>query len=81
MTAQLDAVLAQDSEFDENRQTPVAAAPTAMTRRLDGIAHAQREMSAMVAGILTDTVSAAQQVQHTSDALTREIKPWWRPGA
>ena len=38
LTAQLDAVLGQDSEFDENRQTPVAAAPTAMTRRLDGIA-------------------------------------------
>ena len=43
-----------------------------MTRRLGGIANAQREMSEMVSGILKDTVNAARQVQRSSDALTSE---------
>src|SRR5206468_13071663 len=45
---------------------------SAMTRRLAGIADAQQEMSRMVGGILQDTVNAAEQVEHSSDALTSE---------
>ncbi|MEV4346198.1 methyl-accepting chemotaxis protein [Actinoplanes sp. NPDC049596] len=72
LTARLDAVLTDDSNFDESVQPEQAAGDTAMTRRLNGIAQAQREMSEMVAGILHDTVDAAQQVQQSSDALTGE---------
>ncbi len=43
-----------------------------MTRRLEGIAAAQREMSDMVAGILADTVRAAREVEQSSVALTAE---------
>ncbi|XVV11388.1 methyl-accepting chemotaxis protein [Actinoplanes sp. CA-131856] len=72
LTARLDAVLTDDSNFDENVKTDLPAGDTAMTRRLSGIAQAQREMSEMVAGILHDTVDAAQQVRQSSDALTVE---------
>lgn len=72
LTAKLDAVLSDDSQFDREQALPPGSEETAMTRRLGGIANAQREMSEMVAGILKDTVSAAQQVQHSSSALTSE---------
>ncbi|GIF10311.1 methyl-accepting chemotaxis protein [Actinoplanes teichomyceticus] len=72
LTAKLDAVLSDDSHFDAGRETPPMKEDTAMTRRLGGIANAQREMSQMVSGILRDTVTAARQVQQSSDALTTE---------
>ncbi|MFG1988614.1 methyl-accepting chemotaxis protein [Actinoplanes sp. NPDC048988] len=72
LTARLDAVLTDDSNFDENVPTDLGADDTAMTRRLSGIADAQREMSEMVSGILHDTVDAAHQVQQSSDALISE---------
>jgi methyl-accepting chemotaxis protein len=74
LTARLDAVLSDDTAFD--RDTSDVAEPsgeeTAMTRRLAGIAGAQREMSQMVAAVLADTVSAARQVQQSSAVLTAE---------
>jgi methyl-accepting chemotaxis protein len=72
LTAKLDAVLSDDSQFDRDQDLPAASEETAMTRRLGGIASAQREMSAMVSGILKDTVSAAEQVQRSSAALISE---------
>jgi methyl-accepting chemotaxis protein len=72
LTAKLDNVLSDDTQFDRNQQTPVAPEETAMTRRLSGIAHAQREMSEVVAGILRDTVNAAEQVERSSAALVAE---------
>ncbi|GIE80360.1 hypothetical protein Aph02nite_63100 [Actinoplanes philippinensis] len=72
LTAKLDAVLSDDSQFDRAQDMPETSEETAMTRRLGGIANAQREMSEMVAGILKDTVKAADQVQRSSDALTSE---------
>jgi methyl-accepting chemotaxis protein len=72
LTARLDAVLSDDSQFDRDQELPASGEETAMTRRLGGIASAQREMSAMVSGILKDTVKAAEQVQYSSAALTSE---------
>ncbi|HWS31742.1 MAG TPA: methyl-accepting chemotaxis protein [Actinoplanes sp.] len=72
LTAKLDGVLSDDSQFDRAGEQPATSEETAMTRRLGGIADAQREMSEMVAGILKDTVTAAAQVQRSSAALTTE---------
>jgi methyl-accepting chemotaxis protein len=72
LTSKLDRVLSDDSQFDRDEDLPEHTEETAMTRRLGGIANAQREMSAMVSGILKDTVNAALQVKHSSDALTSE---------
>jgi methyl-accepting chemotaxis protein len=72
LTAKLDAVLSDDSQFDREQELPPSSEETAMTRRLGGIASAQREMSEMVSGILKDTVNAAEQVQRSSSALTSE---------
>jgi methyl-accepting chemotaxis protein len=72
LTAKLDAVLSDDSQFDRSQDAPPMTEETAMTRRLGGIANAQREMSEMVTGILKDTVTAAEQVQRSSAALTAE---------
>ncbi|WP_433826788.1 methyl-accepting chemotaxis protein [Actinoplanes sp. CA-015351] len=72
LTARLDAVLSDDSQFDSDEEIPRQNEETAMTRRLGGIANAQREMSEMVSGILRDTVNAAHQVQRSSDALIAE---------
>jgi methyl-accepting chemotaxis protein len=72
LTARLDSVLSDDSQFDRDQELPASSEETAMTRRLGGIANAQREMSEMVSGILKDTVSAAEQVQRSSDALMSE---------
>jgi methyl-accepting chemotaxis protein len=80
LTAKLDSVLSDDRHFDRDETaTPQAGATataqpeeTEMTRRLGGIASAQREMTAMVAGIMKDTVNAALQVQQSSDALMEE---------
>ncbi|MGK5678565.1 methyl-accepting chemotaxis protein [Actinoplanes sp. URMC 104] len=73
LTARLDAVLSDDTQFDkENVEVGIPAGDTAMTRRLSGIANAQREMSAMVSGILQETIAAARQVEQSSDALTAE---------
>jgi methyl-accepting chemotaxis protein len=72
LTARLDAVLSDDTQFDQSQDAPPVTEETAMTRRLGGIANAQREMSEMVAGILKDTVNAAQQVQRSSAALISE---------
>jgi methyl-accepting chemotaxis protein len=73
LTARLDAVLSDDSHWDR-AGTEAAAAPadTAMTRRLVGIADAQREMSQLMARILKETVEAAEHVQLSSDTLSRE---------
>ncbi|WP_328461235.1 methyl-accepting chemotaxis protein [Actinoplanes sp. NBC_00393] len=72
LTNRLDAVLSDDTQFDRTGELAEMTEETAMTRRLGGILNAQREMSAMVTGILKDTVSAAEQVQRSSDALTSE---------
>ena len=72
LTAKLDAVLSDDAQFDRSQEPPPVTEETAMTRRLGGIANAQREMSEMVAGILKDTVNAAGQVQRSSAALISE---------
>ncbi|MEU4687991.1 methyl-accepting chemotaxis protein [Actinoplanes sp. NPDC023714] len=72
LTAKLDSVLSDDSQFDRGGEIPQQNEETAMTRRLGGIANAQREMSEMVGGILKDTVNAAHQVQRSSDALISE---------
>lgn len=72
LTAKLDGVLSDDTQFDRSPDIPPMGEETAMTRRLGGIADAQREMSEMVAGILKDTVNAAEQVQNSSAALIAE---------
>ena len=73
LTTRLDRVLGDDTAVDNDVDLPApAGGDTAMTRRLEGIAQAQREMSQVVAGILQDTVTAAEQVEHSSDALTSE---------
>jgi methyl-accepting chemotaxis protein len=72
LTTRLDAVLTDDSNFDAAVDIRKPSGDTAMTRRLSGIAQAQREMSEMVSGILHDTVDAARQVEQSSDALTGE---------
>ncbi|BBH64214.1 hypothetical protein ACTI_08990 [Actinoplanes sp. OR16] len=72
LTAKLDAVLSDDSQFDRDEELPSQTEETAMTRRLGGIANAQREMSEMVGGILKDTINAAHQVQRSTDALLSE---------
>jgi methyl-accepting chemotaxis protein len=72
LTAKLDAVLSDDSQFDREQEIPETNEDTATTRRLDGIANAQRETSEMVAGILKDTMNAADQVRRSSGALTSE---------
>ncbi|WP_433791666.1 methyl-accepting chemotaxis protein [Actinoplanes sp. CA-252034] len=72
LTAKLDSVLSDDSQFDREEQVSVAPEETAMTRRLSGIAHAQREISEVVAGILKDTVDAAGQVERSSAVLVAE---------
>jgi methyl-accepting chemotaxis protein len=72
LTAKLDAVLSDDSQFDREQEIPETNEDTATTRRLDGIANAQREMSEMVAGILKDTMNAADQVRRSSGALTSQ---------
>jgi methyl-accepting chemotaxis protein len=75
LTNRLDTVLSDDTSFDRAGadDTAVPAEPdadTAMTRRLAGIAAAQREMTEMTSGILGDTLTAAEQVKRSSDALT-----------
>ncbi|GIF05872.1 methyl-accepting chemotaxis protein [Actinoplanes siamensis] len=72
LTAKLDAVLSDDTQFDRAQEFPANDEETAMTRRLGGIANAQREMSEMVSGILRDTIEAARQVQSSSDSLVTE---------
>ena len=73
LTARLDAVLSDDSDFDaQGAEAAPPAGDTAMTRRLSGIADAQRELSEMVAGVLHDTIDAAGQVEQSSAALTAE---------
>nr|WP_296070918.1 methyl-accepting chemotaxis protein [uncultured Actinoplanes sp.] len=73
LTTRLDAVLSDDSHWDRAQaEAPESPADTAMTRRLVGIADAQREMSQLMAGILKETVEAAEHVQQSSDALSRE---------
>jgi len=73
LTAKLDAVLSDDSQF-ERTDIPVAAAggTTAVTGLLDSVTNAQREMSEMVAGVLQETVRAAHQVEQSSSALAME---------
>ncbi|GAA2862943.1 hypothetical protein Acy02nite_53070 [Actinoplanes cyaneus] len=72
LTAKLDGVLSDDTQFDRAQEFPANDEDTAMTRRLGGIANAQREMSEMVSGILRDTIAAARQVQQSSDTLVSE---------
>ncbi|WP_433296661.1 methyl-accepting chemotaxis protein [Actinoplanes sp. CA-030573] len=73
LTSRLDRVLSDDSTFDrDDSSLETAGAETAMTRRLSGIANAQREMSEMVSGILQDTIRAAEQVEASSAALSTE---------
>jgi methyl-accepting chemotaxis protein len=73
LTSRLDTVLSDDSQWDrDHAETPVSAVDTAMTRRLTGLADAQREMSQLIGGILHETVEAAGHVQVSSDALTQE---------
>jgi methyl-accepting chemotaxis protein len=73
LTGRLDKVLSDDSQFDRAGQhTAESAADTAMTRRLQDIASAQRNMSQMVSGILQETIGAARQVEYSSGALTAE---------
>ncbi|MEV6346141.1 methyl-accepting chemotaxis protein [Actinoplanes sp. NPDC051851] len=72
LTAKLDSVLSDDTAFDRGQEFPQTNEDTAMTRRLGGIANAQREMSQMVSGILRDTIQAAEQVQRSTAALTAE---------
>ena len=72
LTARLDAVLSDDTSFDQDLEVATPPGDTAMTRRLSGIADAQRELSDMVAGVLHDTIEAARQVEQSSAALTAE---------
>jgi methyl-accepting chemotaxis protein len=72
LTARLDKVLSDDSSFDRDTDIVETTVETSMTRRLAGIATAQREMSEMVHSILEDTVRAARQVETSSSALTGE---------
>lgn len=72
LTAKLDGVLSDDTQFDRSQEFPVGDEDTAMTRRLGGIANAQREMSEMISGILRETIDAARQVEHSSGVLTSE---------
>jgi len=73
LSARLDAVLSDESAIDGDADIPApSGGESAMTRRLAGIADAQQEMSKMVGGILQDTVTAAEHVRHSSDALTSE---------
>ncbi|GIM94104.1 methyl-accepting chemotaxis protein [Paractinoplanes toevensis] len=72
LTNRLDTVLSDDSEFNRDTGPAETTVETAMTRRLSGIADAQREMSEMVSSILQDTVQAAGQVEASSSALTTE---------
>ncbi|WP_430783794.1 methyl-accepting chemotaxis protein [Actinoplanes sp. G11-F43] len=72
LTAKLDGVLSDDTQFDRAADLAPADEETAMTRRLGGIANAQREMSEMVTSILKDTVTAAEHVRTSSGALSSE---------
>ncbi|GIE93462.1 methyl-accepting chemotaxis protein [Paractinoplanes rishiriensis] len=72
LTTRLDAALSDDSQFDKDNGQAEPTIDTAMTRRLAGVANAQREMSEMVSGILQDTMQAARQVEASSAALTSE---------
>jgi methyl-accepting chemotaxis protein len=72
LTTRLDNVLSDDSDFDRDPDGTEPASDTAMTRRLSGIANAQREMSEMMSTILHDAVQAANQVENSSSALTGE---------
>jgi methyl-accepting chemotaxis protein len=73
LTAKLDAVLSDDSQFEgADVQTDVAGGTAAVTGLLDGVAVTQRKMSQMVAGVLQETVRAAQQVEQSSNALADE---------
>jgi methyl-accepting chemotaxis protein len=73
LTTRLDAVLSDDSQFDRaDEPSGGPTAETAMTRRLETVANAQRDMSQLVAGILQEAVGAAQQVETSSGALTVE---------
>ncbi|MCM4076061.1 methyl-accepting chemotaxis protein [Paractinoplanes hotanensis] len=73
LTGRLDAVLADDSSF-ENDTTSVAleTADTAMTRRLSGIANAQRELSELVTGVLHNSMEALRDAEQSTGALTAE---------
>jgi methyl-accepting chemotaxis protein len=73
LTSRLDTVLSDESAIDGDDDIPEhSGEDSAMTRRLAGIADAQQEMSKMVGGILQDTVHVAEEVRHSSDALTSE---------
>ncbi|GAA0709125.1 chemotaxis protein [Dactylosporangium roseum] len=76
LTARLDAVLEDDSGFDRVDDTAAvdldSRTGSAMTRRLAGIAAAQREVTAMIDNVLGETVRAADDVRRSSDALAAE---------
>ncbi|MFF5227945.1 methyl-accepting chemotaxis protein [Dactylosporangium sp. NPDC000521] len=74
LTARLDAVLQDDTGFDRvaDQATDTVGADTAITRRLAGIADAQRGVAGMIEQALNDTVQAAEDVRYSSDALTAE---------
>ncbi|MER7006105.1 methyl-accepting chemotaxis protein [Dactylosporangium sp. NPDC000555] len=82
LTARLDAVLSDDSGFDNDPggglgdaavpAEPDAPADSAMTRRLAGIAEAQRRVTAMIGDTLRETIDAADEVRRSSDALSAE---------
>jgi methyl-accepting chemotaxis protein len=73
LTTKLDAVLADDSPFEDSGiPTGTGGGGTAVSGMLDGVTHAQRAMSDMVAEVLQDTVHAAQQVERSSNALSAE---------
>jgi methyl-accepting chemotaxis protein len=73
LTARLDAVLSDDSQFDrDSGGLDLRSQDNAITRRLSGIAKAQREMSELVERVLHDTMAALHQVEQSSGALTAE---------
>ncbi|WP_232344080.1 methyl-accepting chemotaxis protein [Actinoplanes awajinensis] len=72
LTSKLDGVLSDATHFDQGEDFPPPTEDTEMTRRLDGIAVAQRATSQMVSGILRNNIDAAQQVRQSSDALVAE---------
>jgi len=72
LTRRLDEALSEDVSFQNGGDLIRPAGETAMTRRLDSIANAQRDVSRMASDMLRDTANAADQVRLTSDALFRK---------
>jgi methyl-accepting chemotaxis protein len=73
LTVKLDKVLSDDSQFERgNVSVETTGGTTAVASMLEGVTNAQHEMSQMVAGVLQDTVRAAQQVEQTSNELSLE---------